>query len=226
MLVIKMSQSAADQPTIRALTRLGMAGDGATGNQQAVTTASIWGGDIVCLYVPGTTNAYAGSFTVQNQPTAAFNGNVLVFPDTNIGCEGGYCSWQSGLPALVSSGPDPIVSWNYNTWNAAPDSMWDALIDNEFSASCSGANPAFNANIAIYLDTSNTLTKLGLASANPVDRRSALVHAARAGLPGRHLRLQDRVRRGLPEDLGSLRPGRGRLLYLGPEPRRQLGLRQ
>jgi hypothetical protein len=45
--------------------------------------------------------------------------------------------------------------------------MWDALIDNEFSASCSGANPASNANIAIYLDTSNRLTKLGLASSNP-----------------------------------------------------------
>ena len=153
--------------TTWALTRLGNA-TGNSGNQQAVTTASNWGGDNVCLYVPGTTNGYAGSFTVQNTPTAAFNGNVLAFPDTNIGCEGGYCTWQSGLPALVSSGVDPIVSWNYNIWNAAPDSMWDALIDNEFSASCSGANPASNANIAIYLDTSNTLTKLGLASANPV----------------------------------------------------------
>jgi hypothetical protein len=153
--------------TTWALTHLGNA-TGNSGNQQAVTTASNWGGDNVCLYVPGTTNGYAGSFTVQNTPTAAFNGNVLAFPDTNIGCEGGYCTWQSGLPALVSSGVDPIVSWNYNIWNAAPDSMWDALIDNEFSASCSGANPASNANIAIYLDTSNTLTKLGLASANPV----------------------------------------------------------
>jgi hypothetical protein len=151
--------------TTWALTHLGNA-SGNSGNQQAVTTASNWGGDNVCLYVPGTTNGYAGSFTVQNQPTAAFNGNVLAFPDTNIGCEGGYCSWQSGLPALVSAGPDPIVSWNYNIWNAAPDSMWDALIDNEFSASCSGANPASNANIAIYLDTSNPLTKLGLASSN------------------------------------------------------------
>ena len=55
-----------------------------------MTTASNWGGDNVCLYVPGTSNGYAGSFTVQNQPTAAFNGNVLAFPDTNIGCEGGY----------------------------------------------------------------------------------------------------------------------------------------
>lgn len=153
--------------TTWALTHLGNA-TGNSGNQQAVTTASNWGGDNVCLYVPGTTNGYAGSFTVQNQPTAAFNGNVLAFPDTNIGCEGGYCTWQSGLPAPVSSGPDPIVSWNYNIWNAAPDSMWDALIDNEFSASCSGSNPASNANIAIYLDTSNPLTKLGLASGNPV----------------------------------------------------------
>ena len=40
--------------------------------------------------MPGTSNGYAGSFTVQNQPTAAFNGNVLAFPDTNIGCEGGF----------------------------------------------------------------------------------------------------------------------------------------
>ena len=46
--------------------------------------------------------------------------------------------------------------------------MGCALIDSEFSASCSGANPASNANIGIYLDTSNPLTKLGLASGNPV----------------------------------------------------------
>jgi hypothetical protein len=50
----------------------------------------------------------------------------------------------------------------------APDSMYDALIDNEFSASCSGANPASNASMAIYLYAPNPLTKLGLASANPV----------------------------------------------------------
>ena len=153
--------------TTWSLTHLGYNGDG-TGNQQAVTTASNWGGDNVCLDVPGTNSGWAGSFLVQNQPSAAFNGNVLAFPDTNIGCEGGYCSWQSGLPAPVSANPDPILTWNYTLSNAAPDSMYDALIDNEFSASCSGANPASNANIAIYLYASNPLTKLGLASANPV----------------------------------------------------------
>ena len=93
---------------------------------------------------------------------------MLAFPDTNSGCEGGYCSWQSGLPAQVSTNPDPILTWNYYLSNAAPDSMYDALIDNEFSASCSGSNPASNANIAIYLYASNPLTKLGLASGNPV----------------------------------------------------------
>ena len=36
------------------------------------------------------------------------------------------------------------------------------------NCSCWGANPASNANIAIYLDTSNRLTKLGLASSNLV----------------------------------------------------------
>ena len=153
--------------TTWALTHLGYNSDG-TGNQQAVTTASNWGGDNVCLDVPGTNSGWAGSFLVQNRPSAAFNGNVLAYPDTNIGCEGGYCSWQSGLPAQVSTGPDPILTWDYTLSNAAPDSMYDALIDNEFSASCSGANPAFNANIAIYLYASNPLTKLGLASGNPV----------------------------------------------------------
>ncbi|HEX3388775.1 MAG TPA: hypothetical protein VHT94_07040 [Streptosporangiaceae bacterium] len=149
--------------TTWALTHLG-----GNGNQQAVTTSSNWGGDNVCLYVPGTTNTYAAGFAVQNQPAAAYNGNVLAYPDSNIGCEGGYCSWQSGLPASVSSNPDPTVSWNYDTVDAAPDSMWDALIDSEFSASCSGSNPAFNANIGIYLDGSNSASKLGLASANLV----------------------------------------------------------
>ena len=75
-----------------------------------MTTASNWGGDNVCLYVPGTSNGYAGSFTGQNQPTAPFNGNVLAFPDTNIGCEGGYCSRQSGLPALTTNPASPSPS--------------------------------------------------------------------------------------------------------------------
>ena len=105
--------------------------------------------------------------------------------------------------------------------------MYDVLIDNEFSAACSGTNPASNANIAIYLDDSNTLTKLGLASSNPVSiDGQRLVHAARPGHAGRHPRLQDRVRRGHAERLGRLRPGPGGLLLLGREQRLQLGLRQ
>jgi hypothetical protein len=66
--------------TTLALTHLGYNSDG-SGNQQAVTTASNWGGDNVCLDVPGTDSGWAGSFAVQNQPSAAFNGNVLAFPD-------------------------------------------------------------------------------------------------------------------------------------------------
>jgi hypothetical protein len=139
-----------------------------SGGQQAVTSSNNWGGDNVCLYVPGTTKDFAAAFAVQNQPSAAFNGNVLAFPDSNIGCEGGNCTWNSSLPALVSANPDPTVSWNYDTVDAAPDSMYDVLIDNEFSAACSGSNPVSNANIAIYLDAAPSYTKLGLASSNPV----------------------------------------------------------
>lgn len=153
--------------TTWSLTRLGTSSDG-SGNQQAVTTASNWGGDNTCLNVPGTTTAYAGSFAVQNQPSATYDGNVLAYPDTNIGCEGGYCSWESGLPAPMSANPDPTLSWNYNLAGGAPDSIYDVLIDNEFSASCSGTDPTSNANIAIYLDGSSSAAKLGLASSNPV----------------------------------------------------------
>src|SRR5258705_7641110 len=83
--------------TTWSLTRLGTSSDG-SGGLQAVTTSSNWGGDDVCLSVPGTTSDYAASFLVENQPSAAYNGNVLAFPDSNIGCEGGYCTWKSGLP--------------------------------------------------------------------------------------------------------------------------------
>ena len=149
------------------ITHLGPNSDG-SGSKQAVTTANNWGGDNACLFVPGSTDAFAGSFLVENQPSAAYNGNVLAFPDTNIGCEGGYCTWKSGLPAQMSASPNPVLSWTYSTANAAPDSRYDVLIDNEFSAACSGTNPAPNANIAIYLGVSSSYTKLGLASTNPV----------------------------------------------------------
>jgi len=49
-----------------------------------------------------------------------------------------------------------------------------------------GSEPASNANIAIYLDTSNTMTKLGLASANPVRIDGRIWYTVqRPGLPGR-----------------------------------------
>ncbi len=62
-----------------------------------MTTASNWGGDNVCLYVPGTSNGYAGSFTGRTSPPR-LQRHVLAFPDTNIGCEGGYCSGKAACP--------------------------------------------------------------------------------------------------------------------------------
>jgi hypothetical protein len=148
-------------------THLGFFGDG-SGGQQSVTTANNWGGDNVCLYVPGTTRDYAGSFAVENTPSTPYDGKVLAYPDTNIGCQGGYCTSGSGLPEAVSANPDPTIFWGYDTTDTPPDSMYDVLIDNEFSAACSGSNPATNANIAIYLDAVPSYTKLGLADSNPV----------------------------------------------------------
>lgn len=162
-----MAASCDSGATTWASTHLGSVADG-SGGQQAVTSSNNWGGDDVCLYVPGTANSNAASFTVQNQPDGAFNGNVLAFPDSNIGCEGGNCTWNSGLPAPVSSNPAPTVYWAYNPDKAQPGSMWNALIDSEFSASCSGSNPTPNANVAIYADASPSYSKLGLASSNPV----------------------------------------------------------
>ncbi len=148
-------------------THLGFFSDG-RGGQQSVTNANNFGGDNVCLYVPGTSKDYAGSFAVENTPSAAYNGSVLAYPDTNIGCEGGNCTWNSGLPAPMYANPDPTIYWSYDTQDTPADSMYDVLIDNEFSAACAGTNPVPNANIAIYLDAVPSYTKLGLANSNPV----------------------------------------------------------
>ena len=93
---------------------------------------------------------------------------MLAYPDTDVGCEGGNCTWNSGLPAPMYANPDPTIYWSYDTQDTPADSMYDVLIDNEFSAACAGTNPVPNANIAIYLDAVPSYTKLGLANSNPV----------------------------------------------------------
>jgi hypothetical protein len=151
--------------TTWAIAHLGINDDG-TGGQQAVDQADSWGGGNACLLMPGSTSASAGAFVVQSQ-TAAMTGGVLSYPNTGIGCSSGYCTTHSGLPFAVSASPDPDLNWDYDTTAAMWGSKYDALIDSEFSASCSGAAPPMNAAVAIYTDGFPSYKSIGVPSSGP-----------------------------------------------------------
>ncbi len=144
---------------------LGLFNDG-TGGQQAVDMADSWGGANTCLYVPGLTSDFLGAFAVQNQ-TANPTGGVLGYPSTEIGCSSGYCTTGSGLPAPVSASPDPAITWGYDTVDPVAGSKYDALIDNEFSAACSGTAPAMNAAVAVYTYGSPSYPSIGVPNSGP-----------------------------------------------------------
>lgn len=141
---------------------LGVVGTG--GGQQSVVQADPWGspGADTCLTVPGTTSAYASAFTVQSQ-TAAFTGGVLAYPNAGFGCSSGYCTTgDSYLPVAVSTDPYPIVNWTYSGSGAATGSEYDAAIDSEFSAACTGSSPAMNESIIVYTDAYPNATTIGI----------------------------------------------------------------
>lgn len=144
---------------------LGLLGDG-NGGQLAVDMSDSWGGANTCLFVPGITSDFAGSFQVESQ-TAPSTGGVLGYPDTEIGCSSGYCTTASGLPAPVSANPDPDLSWYYDTADAVPGSKYDAMIDSEFSAACSGSAPPMNAAVAIYTYGYPSYPSIGVPHSGP-----------------------------------------------------------
>ena len=160
-----MASSCGNNGTTWKQVHLGLLGDG-NGGQLAVDMSDSWGGANTCLFVPGITSDFAGSFQVESQ-TAPSTGGVLGYPDTEIGCSSGYCTTASGLPAPVSANPDPDLSWYYDTADAVRGSKYDAMIDSEFSAACSGSAPPMNAAVAIYTYGYPSYPSIGVPHSGP-----------------------------------------------------------
>lgn len=143
---------------------------GNPGAQASITQSDSWGGANTCLTVPGTTSAFAGAFTVQSQ-TVVGTGGVLGYPNTSQGCGGGACSSpDTQLPVAVSTSPDPVLTdWTYDLSGAVTGSKYDTLLDSEFSAACTGANPTMNAAVGIYGYGFPSYTAIGIPhSGTPV----------------------------------------------------------
>jgi hypothetical protein len=122
-----------------------------------VLTANNWGGGTACLVNHGG-NA---NFTIASQ-SASYDGRVLSYADINVGCEGGYCTPESGLPIAVSAAA-PTVTWSVR--GRSSGGLWDDLIDSEFSANCSGlSDPRPEAGVDVYINGSR-YRSVGLAGA-------------------------------------------------------------
>ncbi len=123
-------------------------------NVQGVLNSDNWGGGTVCL----TNSGGAANFTVA-QSAGSYTGSVLAYPDINVGCQGGYCSTSSELPAAESS-ITPEVTWSTN--NPQNGSKYDTGIDSWFASSASeGANPTPTGEVMVEINSSN-FTALGL----------------------------------------------------------------
>lgn len=125
-------------------------GEEASGTQ-VVINADNWGGGNACLNVDG-----GADFSVASQ-SVAYTGNVLAYPDVNIGCSGGYCTNHSGLPVLESAAA-PVVTWS--TVNSSPGSKFDTTLDLLFSSTLS-SSPPVDGEVMVMINSSG-YTALGL----------------------------------------------------------------
>jgi hypothetical protein len=124
-------------------------------NVQAVLNSDNWGGGTACE----TNNGGTASFTVA-QSAGTYTGGVLSYPDINVGCQGGYCTTSSGLPAPESS-IQPEVTWS--TANSPQSgSKFDTGIDSWFASSGSeGSKPTPSGEVMVVINCSN-FSGLGL----------------------------------------------------------------
>jgi hypothetical protein len=125
-------------------------GEEASGTQ-VVVNADNWGGGNACLNVDG-----GADFSVASQSTS-YTGGVLAYPDVNIGCSGGYCTTNSGLPAPESTAA-PVVTWS--TVNDSPGSEFDTTLDLLFSNTLD-SSPPINGEVMVMINSSG-YTALGL----------------------------------------------------------------
>jgi hypothetical protein len=130
-------------------------------NVQAVLNSDNWGGGTTCL----TNSGGAANFTVA-QSAGNYTGSVLAYPNINVGCQGGYCSTSSELPAAESS-ITPEVTWSTNS--PQNGSKFDTGIDSWFASSGSeGAKPTPTGEVMVVINSSN-FAALGLPqSGTPV----------------------------------------------------------
>ena len=124
-------------------------------NVQAVLNSDNWGGGTACE----TNNGNTASFTIA-QSAGTYTGGVLSYPDINVGCQGGYCTTSSGLPAPESS-IEPEVTWS--TANSPQSgSKFDTGIDSWFASSGSeGSRPTPSGEVMVVINCSN-FSGLGL----------------------------------------------------------------
>ncbi len=131
---------------------------GGGGEQPSVTTANNWGGGSACLTVPGSSYTYDAAFAVA-QSAGSYTGNVLSDPDSNVGCEGGYCTSSDPLTGTIGSGPtyaNPEIWWDY--WlgyvNNSTSAYNEEINSNYSSEACTSNSdaPTDDTNLSIYVD--------------------------------------------------------------------------
>jgi hypothetical protein len=118
---------------------------------QVVINADNWGGGNACVNVDG-----GADFSVASQ-SVPYMSRVLAYPDVNIGCSGGYCTTNSGLPVPESTAA-PIVTWS--TVNNSPGSKFDTALDMIFSDTFT-SSPPIDAEVMVMINSSG-YTALGL----------------------------------------------------------------
>ena len=123
-------------------------------NVRGVLNSDNWGGGTVCVTNSGGT----ANFTV-TKSAGSYTGSVLAYPDINVGCQGGYCTTSSELPAAESS-ITPEVTWSTNS--PQNGSKFDTGIDSWFASSGSeGSRPTPTGEVMVVINSSD-FASLGL----------------------------------------------------------------